>query len=145
MPAPTYAAFFFEQCGNALDGGLEDVLDWESAPSLRSLPYVVSLCNGSTQAFKLSMRHITATQVRRTFAGWSLYLRQPVLPASLAYILLGFNAVLSPGGLMTAFLASRGLTGTSAALFRCVLDMRCWILTFSGVLGTARSLPGSTA
>ena len=57
-------------------------------------------------------------QFRRTFSGWSLYLRQPVLPASMAYILLGFNAVLSPGGLMTAFLASRGLTGTSAALFR---------------------------
>lgn len=58
-------------------------------------------------------------QVQRTFAGWSLYLRQPVLPASLAYIMLMFNAVLAPGGLMTAFLASRGLTGTAAALFRC--------------------------
>ena len=58
-------------------------------------------------------------QVERTLAGWLLYLRQPVLPASLAYILLMFNAVLSPGGLMTAFLASRGLTGTAAALFRC--------------------------
>jgi iron-regulated transporter 1 len=50
--------------------------------------------------------------------GWRLYLRQPILPASIAYIMLYFNAVLGPGGLMTAFLASRGLSGTAAAVFR---------------------------
>lgn len=61
--------------------------------------------------------------MRNTLSGWSLFLRQPILPASLAYILLGFNAVLSPGGLMTAFLASRGLTGTAAALFRSGLPL----------------------
>ena len=51
--------------------------------------------------------------------GWKLYLSQPILPASIAYIMLYFNAVLGPGGLMTAFLASRGLSGTAAATFRC--------------------------
>ncbi|KAK9292187.1 hypothetical protein L1049_020147 [Liquidambar formosana] len=41
--------------------------------------------------------------------GWMEYMQQPVLPASLAYVLLYFNVVLAPGGLMTAFLTQRGL------------------------------------
>ncbi|KAF7805047.1 solute carrier family 40 member 3, chloroplastic [Senna tora] len=41
--------------------------------------------------------------------GWKEYLRQPVLPASLAWVLLYFNVVLTPGSLMTAFLTQRGL------------------------------------
>lgn len=60
--------------------------------------------------------------MQQTLWGWKLYLKQPILPASIAYIMLYFNAVLGPGGLMTAFLASRGLSGTAAALFRCALQ-----------------------
>ncbi|XP_028791469.1 solute carrier family 40 member 3, chloroplastic [Neltuma alba] len=41
--------------------------------------------------------------------GWKEYLGQPVLPASLAWVLLYFNVVLGPGSLMTAFLTQRGL------------------------------------
>ncbi|KAK9086281.1 hypothetical protein Syun_028675 [Stephania yunnanensis] len=41
--------------------------------------------------------------------GWVEYKQQPVLPASLAYVLLYFNVVLAPGGLMTAFLTQKGL------------------------------------
>ncbi|KAK8994271.1 hypothetical protein V6N11_045368 [Hibiscus sabdariffa] len=41
--------------------------------------------------------------------GWREYILQPVLPASLAYVLLYFNVVLTPGSLMTAFLTQRGL------------------------------------
>ncbi|KAI4349892.1 hypothetical protein L6164_010435 [Bauhinia variegata] len=41
--------------------------------------------------------------------GWKEYLEQPVLPASLAWVLLYFNVVLTPGSLMTAFLTQRGL------------------------------------
>ncbi|XP_042486636.1 solute carrier family 40 member 3, chloroplastic [Macadamia integrifolia] len=41
--------------------------------------------------------------------GWTEYKQQPVLPASLAYVLLYFNVVLTPGGLMTAFLTQHGL------------------------------------
>ncbi|PSS03078.1 Solute carrier family 40 member 3 like [Actinidia chinensis var. chinensis] len=41
--------------------------------------------------------------------GWVEYMKQPVLPASLAYVLLYFNVVLAPGGLMTAFLTQHGL------------------------------------
>ncbi len=58
-------------------------------------------------------------QVQQSLAGWRLYLRQPIFPASAAYIMLFFNAVLGPGSLMTAFLASKGLSGTGSALFRC--------------------------
>lgn len=48
--------------------------------------------------------------------GWMEYKQQPVLPASLAYVLLYFNVVLAPGGLMTAFLTQKGdfLAPTSA-------------------------------
>lgn len=42
--------------------------------------------------------------------GWIEYMQQPVLPASLAYVLLCFNVVLAPGGLMTAFLTQRGMS-----------------------------------
>ncbi|XP_031485384.1 solute carrier family 40 member 3, chloroplastic isoform X1 [Nymphaea colorata] len=41
--------------------------------------------------------------------GWLDYMNLSVLPASLAYVLLCFNVVLTPGGLMTSFLTQRGL------------------------------------
>lgn len=44
--------------------------------------------------------------------GWKEYVQQPVLPASLAYVLLYFNVVLTPGSLMTAFLTQRGNSQT---------------------------------
>jgi iron-regulated transporter 1 len=40
--------------------------------------------------------------------GWTEYLRQPVLPASLAYVLVCFNVALAPGALMTTFLIHHG-------------------------------------
>lgn len=48
--------------------------------------------------------------------GWMEYKQQPVLPASLAYVLLYFNIVLTPGGLMTAFLTQRGIFLNSTSL-----------------------------
>lgn len=65
-----------------------------SSSSEDSLPDVKSLVQMSVEAIK---------------QGWSEYVQQPVLPASLAYVLLCFNVVLAPGGLMTAFLTHRGL------------------------------------
>ncbi|PON57615.1 Ferroportin [Trema orientale] len=44
--------------------------------------------------------------------GWKEYMQQPVLPASLAYVLLYFNIVLTPGSMMTAFLTQRGLNSS---------------------------------
>lgn len=35
-------------------------------------------------------------------------MRQPVLPASLAYVLVCFNVALAPGALMTTFLIHQG-------------------------------------
>ncbi|KAL8115034.1 hypothetical protein AgCh_021749 [Apium graveolens] len=65
-----------------------------SSSSEDSLPDVKSLVEMSVEAIK---------------QGWGEYMQQPVLPASLAYVLLCFNIVLAPGGLMTAFLTHRGL------------------------------------
>ncbi|WVZ96101.1 hypothetical protein U9M48_041782 [Paspalum notatum var. saurae] len=42
--------------------------------------------------------------------GWSEYVRQPVLPASLAYVLVCFNVALAPGALMTTFLIHHGVS-----------------------------------
>lgn len=40
--------------------------------------------------------------------GWIEYKHQPVLPASVAYVLLYFNIALAPGAIMTAFLTHHG-------------------------------------
>lgn len=63
--------------------------------------------------------------------GWKEYMQQPVLPASLAYVLLYFNIVLTPSSLMTAFLTQRGivklfpqLTSISVALI--VFEVQDW-------------------
>ncbi|KAK6139409.1 hypothetical protein DH2020_026847 [Rehmannia glutinosa] len=53
-----------------------------------------------------------ATSIEVIKHGWFEYIQQPVLPASLAYVLLYFNVVLAPGGLMTAFLTQHGLNPT---------------------------------
>lgn len=60
-------------------------------------------------------------QVRQALAGWLVYMRHPIFPASAAYVLLFVNAVLGPGAMMTAFLASRGLSGAASGVFRHVL------------------------
>ncbi|XP_071675428.1 solute carrier family 40 member 3, chloroplastic isoform X1 [Lolium perenne] len=56
--------------------------------------------------------------IRRTVAdasatirhGWREYISQPVLPASLAYVLVCFNVALAPGALMTTFLIHNGVS-----------------------------------
>ncbi|KAK9862390.1 hypothetical protein WJX84_002421 [Apatococcus fuscideae] len=69
---------------------------------------------------------------------WRAYFSQPVLPASLALIMLYFNAVLSPGGLMTAFLSSLGLPGTAAASFRGACAIMGFVGTAAGRTAIAR-------
>lgn len=59
-----------------------------------ALPDAKSIVEKGVEAFKL---------------GWKEYMQQPVLPASLAYVLLYFNIVLTPSSLMTAFLTQRGI------------------------------------
>lgn len=62
--------------------------------------------------------------------GWSQYLMQPVLPASLAYVLLSFNAVLAPGGLMTTYLTQRSLHPTLIGSFRGLCALMGFSATF---------------
>ncbi|KAL6594601.1 hypothetical protein ACP70R_048339 [Stipagrostis hirtigluma subsp. patula] len=49
--------------------------------------------------------------------GWSEYIRQPVLPASLAYVLVCFNVALAPGALMTTFLIHHGVSPSVLGAF----------------------------
>lgn len=59
--------------------------------------------------------------------GWLCYFKQPILPSSLAYVLLFLNVVLSPHGLITAFLTSWGFDGRASAVFRggCASESGC--------------------
>ncbi|CAI7798737.1 unnamed protein product [Closterium sp. NIES-53] len=41
--------------------------------------------------------------------GWRVFMQEAVMPASMAYVLLCFNAVLAPGVLMTSFLFHHGV------------------------------------
>jgi iron-regulated transporter 1 len=67
-------------------------------------------------------RQPLASRARRQLAhaldGWRSYFRQPILPSSLTFVLLFFNVVLSPGGLITHFLTLWGFDGNAMALFR---------------------------
>ncbi|KAL2652952.1 hypothetical protein R1flu_021080 [Riccia fluitans] len=62
--------------------------------------------------------------------GWKNYFAQPVLPASLAYVLLYFNAVLSPGGLMTSFLAQSDINPAMIGVFRSLCGVMGFLATF---------------
>lgn len=72
------------------------------------------ISRGALRRYSLEQRAREATPPKRKSPlealknGWRLYLQQPVLPASIAYVMLFFNAVLSPGGLITSFLTTQG-------------------------------------
>ncbi|XP_038890200.1 solute carrier family 40 member 3, chloroplastic [Benincasa hispida] len=67
-------------------------------------------CGDPTEVSSLGAESIMDVGVEVIKNGWKEYLQQPALPASLAYVLLYFNAVLAPGSLMTAFLTQQGLS-----------------------------------
>ncbi|XP_059652284.1 solute carrier family 40 member 3, chloroplastic [Cornus florida] len=66
-------------------------------------------CRSATGAPVPDVENLVEMSVEAIKHGWVEYMQQPVLPASLAYVLLYFNVVLAPGGLMTAFLTQHGL------------------------------------
>ncbi|XP_050381132.1 solute carrier family 40 member 3, chloroplastic [Argentina anserina] len=66
-------------------------------------------CRTFTEGPLLDITNIVDKGVEAIKLGWKEYLQQPVLPASLAYVLLYFNVVLTPGSLMTAYLTQSGL------------------------------------
>ncbi|CAO2829523.1 unnamed protein product [Amaranthus hypochondriacus] len=77
-----------------------------------------STCSeGSTRSVKQDNDNLVNLGIDAIKHGWAEYLQQPVLPASIAYVFLYFNIVLTPGGLMTAFLTQRGLNSSIIGVF----------------------------
>lgn len=72
---------------------------------------------GSSAVTQLDPANLAGIGVDAIKHGWVEYLQQPVLPASIAYVLLYFNVVLTPGGLMTAFLMQHALNPTFIGAF----------------------------
>ncbi|XP_012463214.1 solute carrier family 40 member 3, chloroplastic [Gossypium raimondii] len=68
-----------------------------------------SCCRTSAEGPLPDADNLVDTGLKAIKLGWREYIQQPVLPASLAYVLLYFNVVLTPGSLLTAFLTQRGL------------------------------------
>ncbi|VVB15216.1 unnamed protein product [Arabis nemorensis] len=66
-----------------------------------------SLSSCAAEGPRSDTKSIVDIGVEAIKLGWKEYIQQPVLPASLAYVLLYFNVVLTPGSLMTAFLTQR--------------------------------------
>ncbi|PHT98714.1 Solute carrier family 40 member 3, chloroplastic [Capsicum chinense] len=73
------------------------------------LDRAVETCFSCSSPSSLKSENIVAVGLEAVKHGWFEYVRQPVLPASISYVLLYFNVVLAPGGLMTAFLTKQGL------------------------------------
>lgn len=66
-------------------------------------------CRAFSEDSAIDANNIVFKGLEAIKLGWKEYLGQPVLPASLAWVLLYFNVVLTPGSLLTAFLTQRGL------------------------------------
>jgi solute carrier family 40 (iron-regulated transporter), member 1 len=56
--------------------------------------------------------------LRDTLASWTTFFQQPTVLPCMSFIVLFFNAGLSPSGLLTAFLIYSGMSGTAVAMFR---------------------------
>ncbi|CAN8255800.1 unnamed protein product [Cochlearia groenlandica] len=65
--------------------------------------------SSATEVPRSDAKNIVGMGMEAIKLGWKEYIQQPVLPASLAYVLLYFNVVLTPGSLMTAFLTQRSV------------------------------------
>ncbi|EAY96433.1 hypothetical protein OsI_18330 [Oryza sativa Indica Group] len=103
--------------------------------SLCALPLLIFLCgemnrladgifdhseNTTSHAEKtssFSIRKTVEEAVATVRNGWSEYMRQPVLPASLAYVFVCFNVALAPGALMTTFLIHQGVSPSVIGAF----------------------------
>ncbi|XP_020553099.1 solute carrier family 40 member 3, chloroplastic isoform X2 [Sesamum indicum] len=88
---------------------LTSLTNWLSAGVLDHAKCPQTGCGCSSAGLISDSENILGSSVEAIKHGWFEYIQQPVLPASLAYVLLYFNVVLAPGGLMTAFLTQHGL------------------------------------
>ncbi|KAK1441297.1 hypothetical protein QVD17_07144 [Tagetes erecta] len=77
-------------------------------------------CGTSSREPVLHVNNLVDISMAAIKHGWNEYMQLPVLPASIAYVLLCFNVVLAPGGLMTAFLTQHGLSPSLIGGFSCL-------------------------
>ncbi|KAL0454636.1 UNVERIFIED_CONTAM: Solute carrier family 40 member 3, chloroplastic [Sesamum latifolium] len=97
---------------------LTSLTNWLSAGVLDHAKCPQTGCGCSSAGLFSDSENILGSSVEAIKHGWFEYIQQPVLPASLAYVLLYFNVVLAPGGLMTAFLTQHGMaTSILSGLF----------------------------
>ncbi|CAN1200902.1 Solute carrier family 40 member 3, chloroplastic [Linum perenne] len=66
-------------------------------------------CRDSIGEATIDDHHIVNRCLETIKLGWKEYIQHPVLPASIAYVLLFFNIVLGPTSLMTTFLTQQGI------------------------------------
>jgi len=91
-----------------------------------------AIARGAADAARAFLRQ-AGSVLRDVSLTWRRYFRQPTAITSYTTVILYFNAVLAPGGLMTAYLTLIGCSGTGAAIFR----SSCAVLGFMGtVLGS---------
>ncbi|BBM99026.1 solute carrier family 40 (iron-regulated transporter), member 1 [Marchantia polymorpha subsp. ruderalis] len=83
-----------------------------------------------TSAVQAGLGNSSSGGVNAVLLGWKNYFAQPVLPASLAYVMLYFNAVLSPGGLMTSFLTQSEINPAMIGVFRSLCGVMGFLATF---------------
>ncbi|RLN30265.1 solute carrier family 40 member 3, chloroplastic-like [Panicum miliaceum] len=100
-----------------LGGAMNRLADgiFDHATSLGSLQRSEHGSTHTTSAFSIRKKAEEAWATIRH--GWTEYLRQPVLPASLAYVLVCFNVALAPGALMTTFLIHHGVSASVLGAF----------------------------
>ncbi|KAL6865360.1 hypothetical protein ACP4OV_016511 [Aristida adscensionis] len=97
---------------NRLAGGIFD----QTSP-IRPTEKHSELGGTRETASAFSMGEKVGDALATTRRGWSEYIRQPVLPASLAYVLVCFNVALAPGALMTTFLIHNGVSPSVLGAF----------------------------
>jgi iron-regulated transporter 1 len=108
---------------NRLAEGIFDRREHTRSPNTASTVDIRRI--GETDPFSLQCRtvsnstilsYMTVVDASATIRhGWREYIGQPVLPASLAYVLVCFNVALAPGALMTTFLIHNGACICTAA------------------------------
>ncbi|KAG6528599.1 solute carrier family 40 member 2, chloroplastic-like isoform X1 [Zingiber officinale] len=108
--------FVLGQLINSLSHG---VLDLSRSPNMK--PVVTPLFDAS---------EIVGTGLDAFRQGWKEYKHQPVLPASLAYVLLYFNVALAPGSIMTALLVHHGINPSIIGGFSGLCSIMGFAATF---------------
>lgn len=104
-----------------LHGRSEPGAGWARLPTWRALLENARLRKvhaAEAAARRAPLLQRARVQLAHSLDGWRSYFRQPILPSSLTFVLLFFNVVLSPGGLITAFLTLWGMDSNAMAIFR---------------------------